>query len=283
MRALAPLARRCAAIKPVRIVVQTFKMFHDTRAGHMASSLSFQTLVSTVPVLLFMVGILKRFLPGDPGRDLHAFMSTYLVPEVAMHVTDTLMDLIEGFNFAALGWIGAVGTFLATYMLILNLKSCLNDLGFKSSRSGFFKRLGWVTLVVVLVPPLGWLIASESRFLVDLPSFMTMLRPYLSTAAVIFLAYRFLPDRGPSSASSMLSAALVALLLEMEKVGLAYYIKQFKGIYEVVYGTLMFIPLMLAWLYLSWCLLLLGAALAASIDDVLGRRKPTILPPGPAA
>jgi membrane protein len=112
---------------------------------------------------------------------------------------------------------------------------------------------------------------------------MTMLRPYLSTAAVIFLAYRFLPDRGPSTASSLLSAALVALALEMEKVGLAHYIKQFQGFYEVVYGTLMFIPLMLAWLYLSWCLLLLGATLAATIDDVLGRRKPTILPPGPAA
>ncbi|MBW2263920.1 MAG: YihY family inner membrane protein [Deltaproteobacteria bacterium] len=281
MRALAPLARRFLALPPVRILVETFRRFHVSRAGHMASNLSFQTLVSIVPVLLFMVGILKRFLPGDPGRDLHSFMSAYLVPDVALHVTDMLLEIIENFNFAALGWIGAIGTFLATYMLVLNLKSCLNDLGFKSSRSGFFKRLGWVTLVVVLIPPLGWLIAAEGRVYVSLPSFMAVLRPYVSTVAVIFLAYRLLPDRGPTTQASLLSASLIGLLLEMEKVGLAYYVKQVQGVYELVYGTLMFLPLMLAWLFLSWCLLLFGASLAASIDEVTGRRKHTALPPPP--
>ena len=106
MRALAPIARGFLALSPVRILVGAFRRFHASRAGHMASSLSFQTLVSIVPVLLFMVGILKRLLPGDPGRDLHSFMSSYLVPDVAIHVTDMLLEIIENFNFAALGWIG---------------------------------------------------------------------------------------------------------------------------------------------------------------------------------
>lgn len=281
MRALAPLARAFLALAPVRIVVGAFRRFHLSRAVHMAASMSFQTLVSIVPALLFVVGILRSLLPGEPGRDLHGFMSTYLVPDVAIHVTDVLIEFIENFNFAALGWIGGIGTFLATYMLVLNLKSCLNDLGFKSSRSGFFKRLGWVTLVVVLIPPLGWLIAAEGRVFVSLPSFMAVLRPYVSTVGVIFLAYRLLPDRGPTTQASLLSAALVGLLLELEKVGLAYYIKQVHGVYELIYGTLMFLPLLLAWLYLSWCLLLFGASLAASIDEVTGRRKPTALPPRP--
>ncbi len=281
MRALAPLVRRLIALPLVRILAGAFKRFHVCRAGHMASSLSFQTLASIVPVLLFIVGILRSLLPGEPGRDLHSFMSSYLVPEVAIHVTDMLLEVIENFNFAALGWIGGIGTFLATYMLVLNLKSCLNDLGFKSSRSGFFKRLGWVTLVVVLIPPLGWLIAAEGRVYVSLPSFMAVLRPYVSTVGVIFLAYRLLPDRGPTTQASLLSASLIGLLLELEKVGLAYYIKQVQGVYELIYGTLMFLPLMLAWLYLSWCLLLFGATLAAAIDETTGRRKPTALPPPP--
>lgn len=283
MRALAPLARAVASMAVVRIVAASLRKFHSRRAVHMAASLSFQTLVSFVPVLLFVVGILKRLLPGEPGRDLRAFMSTYLVPEIAIKVTDTLLDLIENFNFAALGWIGAIGTFLATYLLVLNLKTCFNDLGFKSSRSGFFKRMGWVTLVVVLIPPLGWLTASEGRIFVSLPSFMAVLRPYVSTVGVIFLAYRLLPDRGPSSQASLLSAALVGLLLELEKLGLATYVKQFHGVYEVIYGTLMFLPLMLAWLYISWCLLLFGATLAGSIDEVMGRRTPTALPPAPTS
>jgi membrane protein len=138
-----------------------------------------------------------------------------------------------------------------------------------------------VTLVVALIPPLGYLIAAEGRVYVSLPTFMTLLRPYVSTVGVIFLAYRLLPDRGPTTQASLLSASLIGILLELEKLGLAYYIKQVHGVYELIYGTLMFLPLLLAWLYLSWCLLLLGASLAASIDDVTGRRKPTALPPRP--
>ena len=266
---------------PVRVIADAARRFHASRGTYMASSLSFQTIVSIVPVLLFTVGILRRLIPGDPARDIEEFMSAYLVPEMSSRVTDLLLDIVERFNFAALGWIGAVGTFLATYMLVLGLKSCLNDLGLRSSRSGFFRRLGWVTIVVLLLPPLVWLAATEVRVFVRLPSFMSVLKPYLSLVGVLFLVYRFLPDRGPSSRSSLLAAALVGVLLEIEKMGLAAYIRQVEGVYELIYGTLVFLPLFLAWLYLSWCLLLLGATLAVSIDAVTGLRKPTEVPPRP--
>lgn len=278
MEALKRLVAWLTGLGVVRVLLGTLQRFKRLRAPHMASSLSFQTLVSTVPVLLFLVGILKRFLPGDPEPGLYDFMNEYLVPEVAARVTDELLYIIENFNFAALGWIGAVGTFLATFMLVLNLKACLNDLGFKSSRSGFFKRIGWVTLVVLLLPPLSWLLVSESRVFFQLPSVLAVLRPYLSTVGVLFLVYKFLPDRGPSTAASLISSALVGLMLELEKIGLALYVKQFQGFYELIYGTLMFLPLLLAWLYLSWVLVFLGATLAWNVDEVTGRRRPTRVP-----
>jgi membrane protein len=129
------------------------------------------------------------------------------------------------------------------------------------------------------VPPLAWLVASEGRVFFRLPSFMSVMRPYLSTAGVLFLVYKLLPDRGPSFRASLLSAALVGVLLELEKLGLAYYVKQFQGVYEVIYGTLMFLPMLLAWLYLSWCLVLFGATLAAAADEATGHRKHTLVPP----
>ena len=280
MRPLARIHSFITGLVPVRIALESVRRFHKSRAAHMASSLSFQTLVSTVPVLLFLVGILRWFIPGDPARQIHDFMHDYLVPEVAAQVTDFLLDLIENVNFAALGWIGAVGTFLATYMLILNLKGCLNDLGFRSRRSGVFKRLGWVTIVVILVVPLTWLIAIEGRVFYQLPSFMAVARPYVTTVGVLFLVYKLLPDRGPSTRASLLSASLIGLLLELEKIGLAYYVRQVEGVYEVIYGTLMFLPLLLGWLYLSWSLLLFGGTLALAADEVTGRRQHTVIPPG---
>lgn len=279
MEAFRRLGAHLVSIGIVRILVDTLRRFRRSRAGSMAASLSFQTLVSIVPVLLFLVGILRRFLPGDPEEGLYQFMNEYLVPEVATRVVDELLYIIENFNFAAMGWIGAVGTFLATFMLVLNLKARLNDLGFRSSRSGFFKRIGWVTLVVLLLPPLSWLVLSEGRVLLNLPSILALLRPYGLTVGLLFLIYKLLPDRGPSLASSLIASCVVGLFLEMEKLGLAIYVKQFSGFYELIYGTLMFLPLVLAWLYLSWLLILLGAILALTIDEVTGRRRPTRLPP----
>jgi membrane protein len=276
------LGRLVLSFSPLQVLVRTFQRFNRLRAGQMASSLSFQTIVSIVPALIFLVGILRRFLPGGSEQDLHDFMNSYLVPEVALRVTDEILFLIGNINFAALGWIGAIGTFFTTFMLVLNLKGCLNNLGFKSSRSGFFKRLGWVALVVVLLPPLSWLVLNEGRVFISLPSFLTVLRPYVSTVAVIFLIYKLLPDRGPSTAASLIAASMVGLLLELEKLGLALYVKQFQGVYELIYGTLMFLPLMMAWLYLSWVLILMGATMAWSIDEVTGRRRETAVPAQPA-
>ncbi len=278
METLSRLRDLARSVPILRILGGTALGFSRHRAGHMAASLSFQTLVSMVPVLLFLVGMMRRLIPGESEQDLYAFMSGYLVPEVATRVTDEISYIVRSFNFAAMGWIGAVGTFLATFMLVLNLKACLNALGFKSSRSGFFRRIGWVTLVVMILPPLSWFIVSESRVFFSLPSFLTILRPYVSTMGVLFLVYRFLPDRGPSTASSLIAASVVSLFLEFMKLGLSYYVKQFSGLYELIYGTLMFLPLALAWLYLSWCLMLLGANMAWCIDEVTGRRKPTHLP-----
>jgi len=281
MRLVDGTLERLRGFRPLGILIAALERCRERRVLTMASSLSFQTMVSVVPVLLFLIGILEHFIPLEPEKQLETFLSVYLLPEMAENVTDEILRIILGVNFAALGWIGAVGIFLATFMLVHNLKNNLDELGFRSSQSGFLRRMGWVTLVVLFIPPLSWLVVSEGRLFFSLPSILTLLRPFVSTLAVLFLAYRFLPDRGPTTAAALLSAALVALLLELEKIGLAFYVKRFEGVYEVVWGTLTFVPLVLAWLYVSWCVLLFGAALAWAFDDVLGRRQPTRIPQPP--
>jgi membrane protein len=263
----------------VRIVGSAARAFSGNNGPQLASSLSFQTLLSTVPALLFVVGILRYVLPGDSEKRLLDMMGGALVPSVARRVTDELMRMVDNFTIAALGWIGAVATVAAAFMLVLNLKSALDAMGFRSSRTGTLKRLGWVALVVILLPPLLWFVVTQGWGFLQLPGFLKVLRPFLSTTLVIFLVYRFLPDRGPTTASALASASMVALVLEIEKLGMTFYARQFSTTWEVIYGTLGFLPILLVSLYVTWSILLIGAGVAWAIDDVLDRRRTTELPP----
>ena len=54
---------------------------------------------------------------------------------------------------------------------------------------------------------------------------------------------------------------------------------RFRNVRRTLLRWLVFLPLLMAWLYLSWCCILFGAALAGAADDVTGHRKPTVIPP----
>ncbi len=274
-RILAWLAPRT----PLGVVRAAAVLYMERRAGHMAASLSFQTLVAFVPVSLFSVSLLRHLLPEDADAAVEEFLSTYLAPEIAERVTAGTIEIVRSANLAALGWVGALGMYLAGFLIIRNLKYCLNDLGFRSSKSRFWKRMGWVALVAFLVPLVGVIVAREAWVFARLPSVLSTLRPYVSTVMVVFLVYRFLPDRGPSTPSSLIASSIVGLLLEVEKIRVSYFLSPNKEVYAAIYGTLFFLPVLLGWLFLSWSLVLVGAGLAGALDDAKGLRGESRPPP----
>lgn len=70
---------------------------------------------------------------------------------------------------------------------------------------------------------------------------------------------------------------LTAVILEAI-IGFAFYISQFP--ITIIYGTFAAVPVFLAWIYISWIGVLLGATLAANLPLIRSNRMYTVARPG---
>ena len=63
---------------------------------------------------------------------------------------------------------------------------------------------------------------------------------------------------------------LAAAAFEVAKFGFRIYVANFAS-YEVIYGALAALPLFLLWLYLTWLIVLAGAAVTATLAERDGK------------
>ena len=85
--------------------------------------------------------------------------------------------------------------------------------------------------------------------------------PYLSIWVALALVYMLMPNRRVPLASAVLGGVVAGTLW---KVAEGLYIQFQFGMakYNAIYGAMAQLPMLLVWVYLSWCLVLLGAELA---------------------
>ena len=86
------------------------------------------------------------------------------------------------------------------------------------------------------------------------------------------LIYAFVPARTVPFRLALLGGLLAAIAFEAAKHGFRFYITQVPT-YQVIYGALATLPLFLLWIYLSWVIVLVGAAITATLAERHGRGR----------
>jgi membrane protein len=81
-----------------------------------------------------------------------------------------------------------------------------------------------------------------------------------------------LPARRVPLRASCVGGLVAALLFEAAKLGFVLYVANVPT-YERVYGTLAALPLFLLWVFVSWVIVLAGAAVAATLAEGPPRRQ----------
>jgi membrane protein len=109
--------------------------------------------------------------------------------------------------------------------------------------------LGAEALTVLSVP---------AAFLVDAAGFTVLY--------ILFPAYR-VPFR-----LALVGGVLATIAFEAAKYGFRFYITHFSS-YQLVYGPVAVLPLFLLWIYVSWIIVLVGAAVTATLAEMALRRS----------
>jgi membrane protein len=83
---------------------------------------------------------------------------------------------------------------------------------------------------------------------------------------ILFPAYR-VPFR-----LALVGGVLATIAFEAAKYGFRFYITHFSS-YQLVYGPVAVLPLFLLWIYVSWIIVLVGAAVTATLAEMALRRS----------
>ncbi|WP_113907580.1 virulence factor BrkB family protein [Aliidiomarina celeris] len=254
----------------------------NDRINVIAGHLTYVSLLSLVPLLAVVFAMFAAFpMFGELRESVQAALLENLIP--------TSSDAIEGYlerfvgNANQMTAVGAVFLFVVAIMLMSAIDKTMNTIWRVNKRRRLSISLAVYWMILTMGPVLVGISIAMSSYLFALASFTdgyisglqtTVLRlvPYLSTFVAFLLLYIMVPNRVVRFRHAVWGAALAAVLFESAKNAFQYYLKAFPS-YELIYGALAAIPIMIVWIYFSWNIILLGAELAASIEEYTNEPK----------
>lgn len=256
--------------------------FGEQKLLQVASSLTFTTVLSIVPMLAVVLSLFTAFpLFNDFRVALEHFLANNLMPPA---VSDNIMDYLNQFAMQAsrLTTIGGLFLVITSVLLIMTIDMAFNDIWHVTRRRSLQHRALVYWAVLSLGPVLAgaslWatsVLARESLGLVGELSHAAEL--FLSFVPIALTAVGFaalfvvVPNRRVEWKDALSGGACTAILLEATKRAFALYITQFPT-YTVIYGAFATLPVFLLWIYFSWLSVLFGASLAASLPMIrMGR------------
>jgi len=86
------------------------------------------------------------------------------------------------------------------------------------------------------------------------------------TMLAFMLLYALMPARRVPLRAAFWGGLFAALGFEVAKYGFRLYVTTVPT-YQVIYGTLAVVPLFLFWIYVSWYVILVGAAVTATLAE----------------
>ncbi len=274
-RALAErLVRSVGGLPAVRTLIATLTVFDRAGGGLLASGLAYAALVALLPGMLFVLSIFAVVIGDEATRERIVAMIADAVPPLE----DVVRTAFEQVSAGAVptGIIAFVGLLWGASRFYAALDSSFTRV-FHSShpRNEIQKIVRGLLLVaaVVLIPLLavsvgaiaGW-IASFAPAAAELPGFLRgdlalalHLASYVMFVGVTLLVYRFVPAEPVPRSAFLVPGVLVGLAIGVFTQIFSFLAPLLTHV-AAIYGTFVAAFAILAWMSISFNLLLLGAS-----------------------
>ncbi|WP_392339961.1 virulence factor BrkB family protein [Moritella marina] len=258
------------------------KRVSDDRITVNASSLAYTTLLSLVPLITVLFSVMSAFPVFETWQQsVESFLYTNLVP----NATGAVQGHIEGFvaNTGKMTSIGSGALFMVALLLINTIDKHINHIWRCKIERSFFLSFAVYWLILTFGPLFIAISLGISSYLLSL-SFVTDMTEVAGTVSLLklipallgtlglFVMYVVIPHRHVPMRYALIGACISALLFEAIKRIFAWYLVQFPS-YEVIYGALATIPILLVWIYVCWLIVLLGAEITASLTEFTEQLK----------
>jgi len=276
-------AKRSFAIRLLRIVLLAVRGFNENRIHLMASALTLYSLLGIVPVLAMAFGIAKGF-------GFENFLQKNLMErfegqeEVATRIIDFSHSLLEATKGGVIAGVGLLVLLWAVIRVLRDIENAFNAIwGIEEGRTLGRKFSDYLTILMIspiLLTMSGSLtifvntqlkeITSKFALLeyVSGPMFMLVkLLPFCVIWGLFAFIYILVPNTKVHFRSGLIAGVLAGSVFQVVQWG---YIHFQVGVskYNAIYGSFAALPLFLAWLQMSWMIVLFGAEISFAHQNV---------------
>jgi membrane protein len=172
-------------------------------------------------------------------------------------------------------------------MLIDNINQAFPDAEIRSflrKRLAAFGILGVIVVILILTMFSSTLLSLLSQFKIPILgnvnfyssttwSLITQVTPLIITFILFINLYRWVPNSEISWKAAFWSALTVTVLWETASTGFRWYLSSGLSDFELVYGSLSTIVVLMLWIYLSSLIIFLGAHFCAAITGYMNKNR----------
>ena len=256
-----------------------WQRFNQNKLTQAAGYLTYSTMLAIVPLIMVVFSIFSAFpVFNEVTGALKAFIFTNFAPSASDMVGQYIDEFVN--NSKKMSAVGIISLIVVALMLINSIDRTLNSIWHDTETRPIFTSFAIYWLILTLGPLLvGVSIAASTyvkamfesaanfSFGLKLLSFV----PFLSTWFIFTLIYMVVPNKKVSIKHSAAGALIAAVFFTLGKQAFTWYIVTFPS-YQLIYGAMATLPIMLLWIQLSWTVVLLGAQLAAVLAEVRSKK-----------
>lgn len=264
--------------------------FTDDHCAQVASSLTFTSLLSLIPLITVTVTVFAAFpVFTDLMTQIKIFMLTNMVPEVAGKVITVYMTQFSS-KAAKLTMLGIAGLTITALLLMHTIDHAFNAIWRVRKPRTMFQRFLTYWMVLTIGPIILGASLSATYYLVSFSLGYVKHIPLLGPTALklvpvalmslaFTLLYAAVPNRYVPWKHALVGGIFAGIAFELMKRVFTWYITSFPT-YTLVYGAFATFPIFLLWIYFSWLVVLLGAVIAAALSYWRGGTWQVIRAPG---
>jgi membrane protein len=285
---------KAAGVKAFKVLAVAVSEFFSDRCLLRASSLTFYTLMSIVPVFAVIFGIAKGF-------DLEKVLERELMAQMAGQ--EQALERILAFSRNMLantkgGLIAGVGVLLMLWSAVKALgqiEAALNAMWDIRRQRSWGRRFSDYLALMLIGPVLVLASGSASVFIrtqfnavaarfdilgamAPLVFLALKLTPIIMVWALFTLIYMAMPNTRVRFSAAAAGAAVGAVLYQMVQ-WLYIDLQMGAAKQNAIYGSFAALPLFLAWIQLSWTLVLFGAEVCYAVEHAEDYCSPGGCPP----
>ncbi|MBR1570925.1 MAG: YihY/virulence factor BrkB family protein [Bacteroidales bacterium] len=271
-------------VKDAKTVILMLNTFSDQKIGYQVTALAYRSMLAVVPAIaigLYLtdsVGLRDRF-----AEILQANLGEERIINALLNAADTIVNTAESGLF---GFISMASFLWIVVLLMITVRRVFNNVWRVDREQKFLPMIGVVISIMVLAPfvviifftgsvvysnILDYVVPS-GLFLSD--SFKTFLSWLLFAAVVVLVMsamFKYIPGTKVHYKHALKAAVIAGLVF----TGVQYLYLETQVLVNkqnTVYGVLAAVPLFMIWLNMGWSIILYGAELTYSFQNVDSHR-----------